>query len=99
MSEENAFLEKIKNSIQIYEKNLIRKVIDEFNFQDDKEGLTENEFNQIFSNLPTSYRKRLNDKDKYFKSYAGMNTEMNYNEFNRMVDNLAEQEAVAGGSA
>ncbi len=68
-------------------------------YKDDKEDMSEEEFNEFLEALPESYRVRFRKMGKTFKDLAGDDELMQYDEFTQLVDEWAEAEGNAGGSS
>jgi len=79
-------------------KGILNKVYDHFEYKDDKEDMSEQEFNEFLDALPTEYRKRFQVMGKTFKDLAGDDNMMQYEEFKNLVDAWADEVANDGGS-
>ena len=81
-----------------HEKEILQKVFDHLELLDKEEGFTEEEFNQFWQQMPNSYHKRFKETGLTFDKIAGDDGIIDQEEFTKMVDELAEEEGMAGGS-
>ena len=81
-----------------HEREILNKVFDHLEFKDDKEGLTKEEFEKFWHQMPTSYNERWRKTGFTFEDIAGDDGVLDYSEFAEMCDKFAEQEGIAGGS-
>jgi len=87
-----------KESLIKNEKAILNKVYEQFEMKDDKEDMTEQEFNDFMNALPGEYRKRFQALGKTFKELAGDDNLMQYEEFKTLVDSWADEVGNQGGS-
>ena len=80
------------------EKVILNKVFDYLEFADKQEGFTEDEFNEFWKRMPDSYYQRFKQSGLTFEKIAGKDGIIDQQEFTDMVDRLAEDEGMAGGS-
>jgi len=93
-----AVMDRWKESLIKNEKAILNKVYDQFEYKDDKEDMSEQEFTEFLDALPTEYRKRFQAIGKSFRDLAGDDNLMQYDEFKRLVDEWADEVANQGGS-
>jgi len=91
-------MKSMQESLVRHEKEILNKVFDHMELRDHQEGLTKSEFDEFWKQMPASYVKRWKKSGKTFKDIAGNDGVLDYDEFTRMADQFAEQEAIAGGS-
>merc|ERR1719229_2180666 len=81
-----------------HEKQILMKVFDHLEMKDKKDGLSEEEFDNFWTQMPASYVQRWNAMNTTFEKISGDDGVLDYDEFRRLVDQFAEEEAHAGGS-
>eukprot|EP00486_Rosalina_sp_Unknown_P001460 CAMPEP_0201573476 /NCGR_PEP_ID=MMETSP0190_2-20130828/17353_1 /ASSEMBLY_ACC=CAM_ASM_000263 /TAXON_ID=37353 /ORGANISM="Rosalina sp." /LENGTH=171 /DNA_ID=CAMNT_0048000495 /DNA_START=232 /DNA_END=747 /DNA_ORIENTATION=- len=81
-----------------HEKEVLNKVFDYLEFNDKQEGFTEEEFEEFWKRMPDSYLQRFKDSGLTFEKIAGKDGIIDQGEFTDMVDRLAEDEGMNGGS-
>jgi len=84
---------KWKEQLLSHERRLLSKVFDQLEFKDNNEGIQEDEFNQFLELLPVRYQARFR-KLGDFKQLAGDDGKIDYEEFKKLLDNMADQEAL-----
>jgi len=80
-----------------HEKQILMKVFDHLELKDTKDGLSKSEFDNFWTQMPSSYNARWKAMGMSFEELAGDDV-LDYEEFRRLVDTFAEKEAQAGGS-
>eukprot|EP01083_Nonionella_stella_P216855 779026_1 len=91
-------MKTMQESLIRHEKEILNKVFDHLEFGDDQEGLTKQEFERFWAQMPNSYVQRWKKTGRTFEDIAGDDGVLDYQEFTEMCDRFAEQEAIAGGS-
>eukprot|EP00484_Ammonia_sp_Unknown_P021023 CAMPEP_0197034940 /NCGR_PEP_ID=MMETSP1384-20130603/12864_1 /TAXON_ID=29189 /ORGANISM="Ammonia sp." /LENGTH=289 /DNA_ID=CAMNT_0042464915 /DNA_START=21 /DNA_END=890 /DNA_ORIENTATION=- len=90
--------ESFERELVQHERDILHKVMNIMEFRDDKEGLNREEFDRFLSALPLSFQRRFSQMDRSFKSIAGSDSILDFEEFRQLADEFAVQEARAGGS-
>ena len=80
-----------------HEKQILMKVFDHLEMKDRVDGLSKDEFENFWTQMPSSYVQRWRAMGITFEELAGDDV-LDYEEFRSLVDKFAEQEAQAGGS-
>merc|ERR1712043_135176 len=79
-----------------HEKQILMKVFDHLEMKDKKDGLSEQEFDNFWTQMPASYVARWRKMNMSFRQLAdpdGTGDEvLDYDEFRTLVDKFAEQE-------
>mmetsp|Transcript_28950 Transcript_28950/g.47401 ORF Transcript_28950/g.47401 Transcript_28950/m.47401 type:complete len:273 (+) Transcript_28950:46-864(+) len=88
----------IYQSLIRHEKSILHQVYDSLEWDNQMEGLDEQQFNQFWQKLPKSYNQRWLAMNKTFEDISGNNGVLDYKEFVNMVNGFAQQEALSGGS-
>jgi len=89
-----AVMNRWKESLIKHEKTLLNKVFDEFEMSDNKPDMSKEEFDQFIKALPPSYQDRWKKMNTTFEELAGEDNIMQYDEFRKLVDRWAEEEAL-----
>merc|ERR1719385_97141 len=80
-----------------HEKQILMKVFDHLDLKEkEKDGLTKEEFENFWTQMPSSYVQRWEAMGQTFEDIAGDDGVLDYNEFMGMCDKFAEEEAHAG---
>eukprot|EP00484_Ammonia_sp_Unknown_P022659 CAMPEP_0197025802 /NCGR_PEP_ID=MMETSP1384-20130603/6021_1 /TAXON_ID=29189 /ORGANISM="Ammonia sp." /LENGTH=269 /DNA_ID=CAMNT_0042454373 /DNA_START=88 /DNA_END=897 /DNA_ORIENTATION=- len=91
---------KVQDSVQKelvqHERDILMKVQEAMEFGDDKEGLSEDEYNKFVSALPDTFQARFESVN--FADVAGDDGVLDFEEFTQMADQFALLEAKSGGS-
>jgi len=88
----------IQNDLLQHERDILHKVMARMEFKDDKEGLNRYEYDRFLSALPLSFQRRFSGMNKTFDDFAGGDDVLDFQEFVKLADEFAVQEAKAGGS-
>jgi len=89
-----AVMNRWKESLIKHEKTLLNKVFDGFEFADDKPDMSKEEFQNFIKALPPAYQERWRNMKVTFEELAGDDNLMQYDEFRKLVDRWAEEEAL-----
>merc|ERR1712150_339539 len=81
-----------------HEKQILMKVFDHLDLKGKTDGLTKEEFENFWTQMPSSYVQRWEKMGKTFEDIAGDDGVLDYDEFRGLCDRFAEEEAHAGGS-
>ena len=90
--------ESIHEELVQHERDILHKVMDVMEFKDNKQGLNEQEYNQFVGMLPLSFQRRFSRMDKTFDEISGQDDILDLEDFMKLADEFAVQEAKAGGS-
>eukprot|EP01084_Bolivina_argentea_P065362 119139_1 len=88
----------IQNELLQHERSILMKVMDKMEFGDDKEGLNRQEYQKFVEALPGTFQRRFSAMQRSFTQVAGNDSIMDFQEFTKLCDEFAKQEASAGGT-
>mmetsp|Transcript_61275 Transcript_61275/g.97535 ORF Transcript_61275/g.97535 Transcript_61275/m.97535 type:complete len:279 (-) Transcript_61275:1047-1883(-) len=91
-------MKTMQESLVRHEKEILNKVFDHLELGDNREGLTKAEFEEFWKQMPSSYAERWRKKKQKFEDIAGDDGILDYDEFTKLCDQFAEDEAKSGGS-
>jgi len=89
-----AVMNRWKESLIKHEKTMLNKVFDEFETNDDKTDMSKSEFELFLNALPPAYKMRWESMKTTFEEIAGDDNMIQYDEFRKLVDRWAEEEAL-----
>ena len=76
------------------EKTTLNQLYRQIHKQDGKPGLSMAEFKKFVRKLPAHYKRRFHPLEETFRRYAGEDLNMDYKEFQIMIDSMARSEAL-----
>merc|ERR1712154_605950 len=91
-------MQTMQESLIRHEKEILNKVFDHLELGDGNDGLSKEEFEKFWKSMPKSYAQRWKKTGKTFEDIAGDDGVLDYQEFTKMCDEFAEEEAKCGGS-
>ena len=83
-----------KENLVRHEKTMLNKVLDQVEYKDDKENMSEHEYKEFLSLLPQEWRDKFDEHGVTFDKIAGSDGTIDYQEFNKMVDQITEEKAL-----
>ena len=90
--------ESMHDELVQHERDILHKVMEALEFQDSKEGLNEEEYNKFIGLLPLSFQRRFSNMNYTFDQISGPDGILDIEDFRKLADEFAVQEAKAGGS-
>jgi len=81
----------IKKEMVQHERNILARVQEALEYGDDKDGLSEDEYNRFVNALPKNFRNRFASMDKTFADFAGDDGIMDFDEFTELADTFAQE--------
>ena len=87
-------MSKWRENLIVHERTALNKVLDQVEYKDGKENMSREEFAAFLNSLPPEWRAKFTDRNITFDSVAGDDGQIDYQEFNKVLDAVTEDQAL-----
>merc|ERR1712129_125578 len=85
--------DSIQKELVQHQRDILMRVQETMEFGDDKEGMSEDDYNRFIQLLPAGFQKRFDDMQQNFEDIAGDDGILDLDEFTKICDTFAVEEA------